>query len=139
MNLLDANVWVAGVWNGHPDHDKAVRWRAAARPPYAMCRVTQMALLRLLSNGAVLGQAVQTRRAAWKLVLRQIDDPEVAWLDEPVGLEDAWRKLSARDETHHKLWTDDYLAALAQTSGATLVTLDRALAQRYPSVNVVTL
>ncbi len=90
-------------------------------------------------RGAVLGPAVQTRRAAWRLVVRQLEDPEVVWLEEPVGLEDAWRKLSARDETHHKLWTDDYLAAFAHESGATLVTLDCALAQRYLSVDVITL
>jgi uncharacterized protein len=35
-----------------------------------------------------------------------------------------------------KLWTDDYLAAFAQASDATLITLDRKKAARYPSVRV---
>jgi hypothetical protein len=36
----------------------------------------------------------------------------------------------------HKLWTDDYLAAFAQAGDTTLVTLDRKLPTRYPSVRV---
>lgn len=36
-------------------------------------------------------------------------------------------------------WTDDYSAALAQAGGLTLVTLDRALAERHPSVETLTL
>jgi uncharacterized protein len=39
----------------------------------------------------------------------------------------------------HKLWTDDYLAAFAQVSDATLVTLDRKMSACYPSVRVVLL
>jgi hypothetical protein len=34
---------------------------------------------------------------------------------------------------------DDYLAAFAQASGATLATLDRTMASRYPSVHVESL
>lgn len=139
MNLLDANVWLAGIWGGHSDHHKAVHWRATAKGTCAMCRVTQTAVLRHLSNAAVMGAAAQTRREAWKLVMRQMDDPGVVWLDEPDGLEDAWRKVSARDDKDHKVWTDDYLAAFAQVTDARLVTLDRALAARYPSVHVETI
>ena len=47
-----------------------------------------------------------------------------------------WRAISARDDRSHRLWTDDYLAAFAQASGATLTTLDRKMPARYPSVQV---
>ena len=57
----------------------------------------------------------------------------VLWADEPDDLDAVWRAISARDDKSHKLWTDDYLAAFAQTSGATLATLDRKLPARYPS------
>jgi hypothetical protein len=30
MNLLDANVWFAGIWDGHRDHRRALEWRTAA-------------------------------------------------------------------------------------------------------------
>ncbi|HEV2451782.1 MAG TPA: hypothetical protein VGS62_07630 [Streptosporangiaceae bacterium] len=42
----------------------------------------------------------------------------------------------ARADKSHKLWTDDYLAAFAQASDATLITLDRKVPARYPSVRV---
>jgi predicted nucleic acid-binding protein len=47
-----------------------------------------------------------------------------------------WRAISARDDKSHKLWADDYLAAFAQACDATLVTLDRKVPARYPSVRV---
>ncbi|WP_170160387.1 hypothetical protein [Prauserella muralis] len=47
--------------------------------------------------------------------------------------------ISAREDNSHKLWTDDYLAAFAQTSELELVTLDTGFARRYPSVSVRTL
>lgn len=139
MNLLDANVWFAGIWDGHTDHPKAVQWRTRARGPLAMCRVTQMAVLRLLTNPAAMSQRAQTRRQAWALLDRQRLATGVVWLNEPDRLDEAWRTFSARDDHHHKLWTDDYLAAFAQAAGARLVTLDRALARRYPSVDVETI
>jgi len=101
-----------------------------------MCRVTQMALLRHLSNPGVLGADALTRRQAWNLVDRQMRDPEVRWLAEPDGLDVAWRALSARDDRSHKLWTDDYLAGFAQAGHLTLVTLQRGFVRRYPSVHV---
>jgi uncharacterized protein len=47
-----------------------------------------------------------------------------------------WRAISARDDKSHKLWTDDYLAAFAQASDVTLITIDRKIPARYPSVRV---
>ena len=58
------------------------------------------------------------------------------WAEEPDQLEAVFRAISARDDNSHKLWTDDYLAAFAQASGAALVTLDTKLSGRYPSVQV---
>jgi len=45
-------------------------------------------------------------------------------------------RTPARDNSSHKLWTDDYLAAFAQVSDATLVALDGKVSARYPSVRV---
>jgi uncharacterized protein len=60
----------------------------------------------------------------------------VLWADEPAKLAAVWRAISARDDQSYKLWTDDYLAAFAQASNATLTTLDRKMPGRYPSVQV---
>lgn len=136
MNLLEVNVWLAGIWDGHADHPAVRRWRTEVDGPIVMCRVTQMALLRHLSNPGVLGPDAVTRRQAWNLLERQMQDRDVTWQPEPGGIELAWRALSARDDRSHKLWTDDYLAAFAQAGGLTLVTLERGFTRRYPSVHV---
>jgi predicted nucleic acid-binding protein len=95
-----------------------------------------MSLLRLLSNPAVMGDDVLTRSAAWRTIDQLWADERVLWTDEPTELEAVLRAFSARDDHSHKLWTDDYLAAFAQTSDASLATLDTKLRERYPSVRI---
>jgi hypothetical protein len=136
MNLLDVDVWLAGIWDAHADHEAVLRWRGRADAPLAMCRATQMAVLRHLSNPGVLGPDALTRRRAWNLIDRQVRDPDVTWQVEPDGVDHAWRALSARDDRSHRLWTDDYLAGFAQAGNLTLVTLERAFTRRFPSVRV---
>jgi hypothetical protein len=53
-----------------------------------------------------------------------------------VPLKQFVRAISAQNDNSHKLWTDAYLAAFAQASGASLATLDTKLKGRYPSVQV---
>jgi predicted nucleic acid-binding protein len=98
-----------------------------------------MSLLRLLSNRAIMGDDAVDRSRAWQVFDELWADERVLWADEPAELDAVWRAISAREDRAHKLWTDDYLAAFAQTSGATLATLDRMLPGRYPSIRVETL
>ena len=139
MKLLDVNLWLAASWARHSGHAAAKRWFDAESDGLALCRVTQMALLRLVTNPAVTGADVLSRRRAWDLVETVMADPRVLFLAEPGGLEPLWMAFSKRDDASHLLWTDDYLAAFAQASGAELVTLDRGLRRRYPSVQVTCL
>jgi toxin-antitoxin system PIN domain toxin len=139
MKLPDVNVWLASAWARHAKHPIARRWLEAQDDELAFCRVTEMALLRLVSNRAVAGTDTRTRRQAWDLLEQLEADPRVRVLDEPQGLVPLWRAFSKRDDRSHLLWTDDYLAAFAQAAGAELVTLDRGLRTRYPSVRVLLL
>ena len=139
MILLDVGVWLAASWGRHIHHGVAVTWFDQQEDDLAMCRVTQMSLLRLLSNPGVMSQDVISRGDAWRVIDLLQADERVIWAEEPAQLEAVWRAISARDETSHKLWTDDYLAAFTQTAGAILATLDRQLRERYPSVQVETL
>lgn len=132
MILLDVNIWLAAVWARHSEHRRARAWFDAQDDALAFCRVTQMAVLRLLSNPAILGADAVSRAGAWGIVDRLVADPRVTLVDEPTQLELAWRALSTREDQSHRLWTDDYLAAFAQASGMTIVTLDRAFAARFP-------
>ena len=136
MKLLDLNLWLAAVWARHSGHAAAKRWFDAEAGELAFCRITQMGLLRLVTNPAVTGADVLSRRRAWELFDRMIADPRVCFLGEPDGLMPLWVAFSKRDDASHLLWTDAYLAAFAQAAGVELVTLDSGLRRRYPSVNV---
>jgi toxin-antitoxin system PIN domain toxin len=137
--LLDVGVWLAAVWGRHAHHPVTAHWINRQTDDLLFCRVTQMGLLRLLSNPAIMGDEAIDRSAAWRVFDQLWADERVLWADEPDDLDAVWRAISARDDKSHQLWTDDYLAAFAQTSGATLATLDRKLAVRYPSVMVESL
>jgi toxin-antitoxin system PIN domain toxin len=137
--LLDVGVGLAAVWNGHVHHRRVAAWFAGHNGEPMLCRVTQMSLLRALSNPAVMDQDAVTRARAWQVIDSLRADERIRWAGEPAQLEQAWRAISARDEESHKLWTDDYLAAFAQTAGLGLVTLDTDFERRYPSVAVTVL
>jgi uncharacterized protein len=139
VKLLDVNVWLASVWGRHAQHPVAKRFVDAEDDELAFCRVTEMGLLRLVSNPAVTGSDARTRREAWDLVLRLQADPRVRFVAEPRGLAPLWMAFSKRDDRSHLLWTDDYLAAFAQAADLELVTFDRGVHGRYPSVRVMTL
>jgi toxin-antitoxin system PIN domain toxin len=136
VKLIDVGVWLAAVWGRHAHNPIAAGWFGKEADDILFCRVTQMGLLRLLSNPAIMGEDAIDRSQAWRTFDQLWADERVLWADEPAELDSVWRAISARDDKSHKLWTDDYLAAFAQTSDATLVTLDRKLPARYPSVRV---
>jgi toxin-antitoxin system PIN domain toxin len=134
--LLDVGVWLAAVWGRHIHHPAVRTWFDGEDRGFTICRVTQLSLLRLLSNPSVMRDDVLPRSSAWGVIDLLRADGRVHWADEPVHLEPVWRAFSARDDNNHKLWTDDYLAAFAQAGDFTLATLDAALRRRYPSVRI---
>ncbi len=86
-----------------------------------------------------MGPDVVERSGAWHVVDELRADSRVAWADEPPHLEPIWRALSAREDSSHKPWTDDYLAAFAQAGDLALATFDGGYAKRYAAVRVETL
>jgi uncharacterized protein len=136
VTLVDVGVWLAAIWARHAHHHVAKQWFDKQSGDLILCRVTQVSLLRLLSNPAVMTEDVVSRSEAWRIIDRIWSDNRVLWAEEPDHLESVLRAISARDDNSHKLWTDDYLAAFAQASGASLATLDTELTHRYPSVRV---
>ncbi len=137
--LLDVGVWLAAVWSGHARHRAVAAWFDDQATDLYLCRVTQMGLLRLLSNPAIMGPDVVTRADAWRVVDQLRADPRIHWRSEPANIEQVWRALSARADASHKRWTDDYLAGFSQAGALPLATLDRKFAERYPSITVETL
>src|SRR5215475_10096400 len=111
MKLLDVNVWLAAAWSRHSKHARAKEWIDGESGDLAFCRVSQMALLRLLTNPAITKDDVLTRRRAWEVFEEFLADPRIQIVSEPQGLEALWMAFSKRDDKSHLLWTDDYLAA----------------------------
>ena len=66
-------------------------------------RITQLGLLRLLTNSAAMG-------------------------GKPLTNDEAFRAMSAAARPSPKIWIDAYLAAAAKSNDAVLVTFDRAFA-----------
>lgn len=131
MILVDVGVWLAAVWGRHRAHPAVRSWFDVQERELAFCRVTQMSLLRLLTNPAIMGGDVVTRAVAWSIYDRLRGDDRVVALEEPEALDATWRALSDRDDTSHKLWTDDYLSTFARAGNLAVVTLDHRFAQRH--------
>ena len=55
MILVDVGVWLAAVWGRHVHFPVASDWLNGQAGDLVFCRVTQMGLLRLLSDPAIMG------------------------------------------------------------------------------------
>ena len=137
MNYLaDVNVWVALAAVGHVHHSLARAWFEESETSHVMFnRITQMGLLRLLTNHKVMGSNVLTAPDAWKVYASLCDDDRVQYAEEPPYLEDGWREAAMHLGTGPNFWTDAYLAAFAETGGYTIVTFDRGFL-RHRGVDV---
>ena len=123
--LTDVNVWLALVAERHQHHVVAREWFSSLDEEEAVfCRITQMGLLRLLTNPAVMGEDVLTTSEArdrYRLLRR---DWRITFAGEPLGLEPIWLDLMTSTPAARS-WTDAYLAAFAIGHGYQLVSFDR--------------
>jgi toxin-antitoxin system PIN domain toxin len=135
----DVNVWIALTSDRHLHHIIAARWFASLdeESRLCFCRITQLSLLGLLTTQAVMGQEVMTQPEAWQIYDRWLDDPRIAFLDEPTGLEQAFRSHSRRRSPLPKEWADSYLLAFAAVSGLRLVTFDQSFRGKAKSALVL--
>lgn len=127
--LADVNVWIATLHEGHPHHDAAIAWwRGTVIPSKGtvlFCRVTQLGLLRLLSNERVMGPSRQTPERAWATYRGLLEQPPVGLADEPTGTEAAFGELTAGRPMSTGIWTDAYLAGFAHAGELSIATFDR--------------
>jgi toxin-antitoxin system PIN domain toxin len=125
----DVNVWLALTHDRHVHHPRAAQWLEGKEAPVFFCRFTQLGLLRLLTNGQVMGADVLSQRKAWQAYHRWFEDDRVGFHDEPdsARFEASFEELSTRSHASTKLWADAYLGAFARTAGFTLVSFDQAL------------
>jgi uncharacterized protein len=129
-DLLDINVWLALAVQEHPHHASARRYwesvQSASAPDRQLwfCRVTMLGLVHLLCQPKVVGEGALTLNAAFALYQRFRSVPGVGLLPDPASCEPVFQKLLTATALPPRFWTDAYLAALAQSSGARLVSFD---------------
>jgi toxin-antitoxin system PIN domain toxin len=121
--LLDGNVLVALVVDGHVHHEVAEEWFGLGRD-FATSPTTQGTLLRFLIRGGVSAADAQT-------VLEQLSTrrEHEFWPDDI-----PYSDVSLRGVIGHRQATDSYLAGLARVHGGSVATLDRGLAALHADV-----
>ncbi len=131
--LADVNVWLATLVQQHPHHQRAFSWWSRQVLPdgqeVLFCRVTQLGLLRLLSNETVMGAQRRTPQQAWRDYDRLLAQRPVGYLHEPNDIDRILRSHTVDEDASASLWTDAYLAAFAQAADMRLATFDRGFSR----------
>ena len=127
----DVNVWLALSVAQHPHNAPSWNWlnMLSPVPTLLFCRVTQLGLLRLLTNESVMGEKVCTLANAWRIYDQWRYDPRVDFHPEPQDLDSRFRVTTAtlRATPATKAVGDCYLLSYAVECDARLVTFDKGL------------
>lgn len=138
LNFLDANVWLALLWNRHVHSETARLWfELAGEEQFFFCRFTHITVLRLLTTEQIMGKDTRSMSEAWGLWDRVWADSRIAFLAEPDGIEQEFRSRSRSSSRSPKVWADAYLLAFASVAGLKLITFDRSLRSRCSDVLVL--
>ena len=137
--LADVNLWLATVVENHPHHADAKSWwqariLAEGHSVY-FCRITQLGLVRLLTNEKIMGADRQNHAAAWKTYEQLRAQRPVGFRDEIPGIDGVLKGYCQRHKSSPGFWTDAYLAAFAQSANMTLATFDKGF-QSYRNLQV---
>jgi hypothetical protein len=123
--LPDVNIWIALTSNRHVHHALANEWlQSIDSGQIAFCRISELGLLRLLTNAHVMGKDVVSPAEAWHVYGEWRTDDRVIFLPERAGFSEQWRQLGRQLSGGPNVWTDAYLAAFALHANATIITLD---------------
>ena len=128
--LVDVNIWIALIVRHHEHQAIAMAWfDRLSMSEAGLCRIVQLAVIRLLANRSVMGEHVLAPAAAWTLLEELQSDQRVQFLAEPPGLDDVFPTLLHYPVPTPQLVMDAYLAAFAIASNRRLVTLDAGFRQ----------
>lgn len=125
--LPDVNVWLALCSDRHEFHGVAIDWLAGVLEPLYFCRLTQMALLRLLTNPKVMGEDLRSPEQAIDVYRELTSDERIQFAPEPSGVESLWFSLMTIPLANGSTWTDGWLAAFSLAHGSRLVSFDSGM------------
>lgn len=126
-HIADANVLLPVLTEGHAHRAPALAWwEGCDDGNVGLCLPVRMALLRLLANVRVMGSGTLRPEQAWDAVDHLINDPRISLIDQtPQAHARHWHANIAGREPSPNLWTDAWLAALAQATDCEMATFDR--------------
>jgi uncharacterized protein len=131
LYFLDVNVWLALTDSAHSHSADAWNWLSGLPSDSRLIfsRFTQMGLLRLLTNVAVMGSDVHTLRKAWHAYDRLSEDALVEFYPEPRNADALFRQATEplAEQYAPKAVGNCWILAFAKSIDATIVTFDRGL------------
>jgi toxin-antitoxin system PIN domain toxin len=129
--FFDVNMWLALSDIEHAHHGVASNWldQLPSDSTLIFSRFTQLGLLRLLTNTAVMGDETLALREAWAVYDRWLQDPRVEFYPEPRNVDAEFQQATEpfASKTASKWVGDCWLLAFAEAAQARLVTFDQAL------------
>jgi len=136
--LPDVNVWLALASARHTHNQTAAGWFDGLEDGQAVfCRITQMGLLRLLTNFKVMGGDTVSPIKAWDVYGRLAGDSRVRFSIEPPGIEQRWHRLTQRPHVTQATWTDTYLHAFAELRELSIATFDKGFRRFDPDALIL--
>ena len=137
--LCDVNCLLAFCYDRHMHHVQAITWLDSQDElSVVLCRVTQLSLLRLLTNKSVMDADVCNLKQAWDIYDTLIADERFDFAIEPMDLEQHLRRYTVGERVSPKLWQDAYLAAFARAAKLHFVTFDGGF-QQYEGLRLTLL
>lgn len=125
IDVPDLNLWLALIDPDHEHHARARHyWMDEAAADIAFCRVTMLGLLRLLTNSRVMHGAPFTAAEAWDAYHAFAALPEVCFIEDSLAAENGFELRTRAPDFPAHGWTDAWIAALASTAGARVVSFD---------------
>lgn len=125
--IADADVLLPLLTEGHAHRAQALAWwEGCDDGDVGLCWPVRLALLRLLTNVRVMGSSTLRPEQARDAVAQLINDPRVLLIDRtPQAHLTHWRTNIVGREPSPDLWTDAWLAALAQATDSEMATFDK--------------
>ena len=125
--IADANVLFPLLVDRYVAHDAARQWwEQTSDDGVGLCLLTRMAVLRLLTNRVAMNGSPVSPQVALDAWRELATDPRTFFLDAvPVAHEKSFASLVSGSQPTPNLWSDAWLADLAQSLDHEIVTFDR--------------